>query len=467
MRLRVWRAGLWAAFACILVLFPCPAQPQAAESDPYESALSKADHLMKRGEFVEALSAAQEAIKANEQRFEGYHSAALALYYQESVDPAGRYAQAALARAPEDQRAMVEQLLETIGKKRIYWERVRAGDQAMTKGYVTKAAAEYTEAWRAMPARAEVGLKAARLWEQIQEFTEGAKILRAVAKRAKEPTVVRDAQRLLAAWKGPLDKLGWEKWREGYELYGRWDEADRYQFHHGQDPSGEESVDLARRAVSALTLAFDALQNPGYAASAAAILAREKKDNEAVTLLERGAREAGLKAEEILKEPRLRRLADNEKFLAFLETSYGAAAAATAAAIHREFMDLSGKWDLSAGPFPFGPVRVVQQGSDVTMTVERNNNTNYPAAKAGSMQFEGARRGQRLTGFLTLYGEGGDCAKETARVKAELVLSDDGLEMVSAPPRYYLHSKGQGPGHSCEVKAEDNAYYYWTREPGK
>lgn len=465
MRLRVWRAGLRAAFACILVLFPCPAPPQAAEADPYESALRKADVHMKRGEFVEALSVAQEAIKLNDQRFEGHHSAALALYYQESVDPAARYAQAAMARAPEDQRAMVERLIDAIGKKRTYWERVRAGDQAFAKGYATKAAAEYTEAWRAMPARAEVGLKAARLWEQIQEFTEGAKILRAVAKQAKEPAAVREAQRLLAAWKGPLERLGWEKWREGYELYGRWDEADRYQFHHGQDPSGGESVDLARRAVSALTLAFDALQNPGYAASAAAILAREKKEDEAVALLERGVREAGLKAEEIFREPRLRRLAGHEKFKKFLETTYGSAALAMAAEIHREVLDLSGKWDLSAGPFPFGPVQVAQQGAEVTIVFEKNDNANYPGVKAGSMQFEGARRGQRLAGFLALYGEGGNCAKETARVKAELVLSDDGLELVSVPPRYYLYSKGQG--RSCEVKAEDNDYYYWTRESGK
>jgi hypothetical protein len=261
-----------------------------------------------------------------------------------------------------------------------------------------------------------------------------------------------------------LEKLGWEKWREGYELYGRWDEADRYQFYHGQDPRGEENIDLARRAVSALILAFDALQNPGYALSAAAILAWEKKESEAVALLERGAREAGLKAEDILEEPRLHRLVDSEKFREFLEATYGSAAAARAAGIHREFMDLSGKWDLSAGPFPFGPVRVVQQGAEVTITFEKNDNANYPGTKAGSMQFEGSRRGQRLAGFLTLYGERENCAKETARVKAVLMLSDDGLELVSAPPRYYLVSKGQGAAASCEVKTEDNDYYYWTRD---
>ncbi|MBM4121154.1 MAG: hypothetical protein FJ249_00975 [Nitrospira sp.] len=463
--MRVWRVGLWVAFGCLVILLPYSILRAAtAETGPYESALRKADVHMKRGEFVEALSVAQEAIKLDEQRFEGYHSAALALYYQESVDPATRYAQAAMTRAPEDQRAMVERLIDAIGKKRTYWERVRAGDQAVTKGYVTKAAAEYTEAWRAMPVRAEVGLKAARLWEQIQEYAEGAKILRAVAKQAKEPAVVKEAQRLLAAWKGPLEKLGWEKWREGYELYGRWDEADRYQFYHGQGPSEEESDDLARRAVSALTLAFDALQNPGYAASAAAILAREKKEDEAVALLERGAREAGLKAEEILKEPRLRRLAGRENFKKFLETTYGPAASATAVEIHREVLNLSGRWDLSAGPFPYGPVQVSQQGSEVTIVFEKNDNANYPGVKAGNMQFEGTRREQRLAGVLTLYGERGPCAKETVRVRAELVLSDDGLEMVSVPPRHYLSSRGQGAASSCGVKAEDNGYYYWTRD---
>jgi tetratricopeptide (TPR) repeat protein len=459
---------LWAAFGCLLLLLSYPVlRAAAAEAGPYESALRKADVHMKRGEFVEALSVAQEAIKLDERRFEGHHSAALALYYQESVDQAARYAQAAMARAPEDQRAMVERLIDAIGKKRTYWERVRAGDQAVAKGYTTKAAAEYTEAWRAMPARAEVGLKAARLWEQIQEFTEGAKILRAVAKQAKEPAVVRGAQRLLAAWKGPLEKLGWEKWREGYELYGRWDEADRYQFHHGQDPSGGESVDLARRAVSALTLAFDALQNPGYAVSAAAVLVREKKEDEAVVLLERGATEAGLKAEEIFGEPRLRRLAGHEKFKKFLERTYGSTATAMAAEIHRELSDLSGKWDLWAGPFPFGPVQVAQHGSEVVVTFEKNDNVNYPGAKAGNQQFEGARRGQRLAGFLALYGERRDCAKETTKVKAELVLSDDGLEMVSLPPRHYLSGRGQGAGNACMVKAEDNDYYYWTRDTAR
>ncbi len=461
------RVSLWLGCVGALALWFSPVPLQAAEPDPYESALSRAESLMKRAEFAEALSAAREAIKVDEQRFEGHYSAAQALYYQESIDQAGRYAQAALARVPADRRIMVERLIEAIGKKRIYWERVKAGDQALAKGYVTKAAAEYTEAWRAMPARAETGLKAARLWDQIQEFTEGAKILRSVVKQAKEPAMVGDAQRLLAAWKGPLDKLGWEKWREGYELYERWEEADRYHFHHGQGARSGESIDLARRAVNALILAFDALQNPEYAVSAAAILAWENKDGDAVALLDRGAKEAGLKAEAILTEPRLRRLSDNEKFLAFMETAYGPAAVAAATDIHREFLDLSGKWNLSAGPFPFGSVRVAQQGFEVTMTIEKNNHVGYQTAKAGSTQFEGVRRGQRLTGFLTLYGEGGGCAKETARVKAELVLSDDGLEMVSIPPRYYLHGNSPGTGRLCEIKAEDNAYYYWTRESGK
>jgi hypothetical protein len=181
-----------------------------------------------------------------------------------------------------------------------------------------------------------------------------------------------------------------------------------------------------------------------------------------VALLERGAAEAGLKAEEIFREPRLRRLAGHETFKKFLETAYGSAATAMAAEIHRELSDISGKWDVSAGPFPFGPVLVAQQGSDVIVTFEKNDNVNYPGAKAGSQQFEGARRGQRLAGFLTLYGERRDCAKETTKVKAELVLSDDGLEMVSLPPRHYL--SGRGSASSCTVKAEDNDYYYWTRD---
>ncbi|TAJ28040.1 MAG: hypothetical protein EPO64_04985 [Nitrospirae bacterium] len=455
-------------FACALLFFIGQIPHSAAvETDPYEAAVQKSENLMKRGEFVEALSAAQEAIRLDEKPFAGHYQAALALYYQESVDRAERSARAALARAPADQRAVVERLIEAIGKKRIYWERTRAGDDALARGYITKAAAEYTEAWRAMPSRAEIGLKAAKLWEQRQEFTEGAKILRELAKQTQDPAVAQEARHMLNAWKDTLSKLGWEKWKEGYELYGRWDEADRYYFHQGRDSETAESVDLARRAVSALMLAFDALQHQDYAVSAAAILAWEKKDADAIALLGRGAREAGLRVEQILKEPRVRRLAGNEQFVAFLEATYGASAVTASAAVRRELTDLSGLWDLSAGPFPFGPMRIVQQGADVTITIERNDNAHYPGAKAGSLQFEGVRQGQRLTGSLILYGAKGNCPKETAKVAVELLLSDDGLEIISIPPRHYLVSKGQGGGSTCEGKAEDHDSYYWTRTTGR
>ena len=77
---------------------PAPAAPQPPPSPAYEAAISRADQLVNQGQFLEALSVAQEAIRLDARPFTAYYYAAFALVKRDLPQEAERYAKDALNR---------------------------------------------------------------------------------------------------------------------------------------------------------------------------------------------------------------------------------------------------------------------------------------------------------------------------------------------------------------------------------
>jgi len=198
-----------------------PASPFASSDRPsaqasaYETAISRADHLVKQGRYLEAFSAAKQALELDDSRFTAYYYAAFALFGQDLFDDALPYVKAALTRVPIQDQPAVGRLVVAIRQKHAFSEKVAAGDHALQQGQVAKAAASYTEAWQALPSRDDMALKAARLWiDRAREPVQGAKVLRELSDTAQDATVRDEAQRLLDQVRPAVQAIGEEalKW---------------------------------------------------------------------------------------------------------------------------------------------------------------------------------------------------------------------------------------------------------------
>jgi tetratricopeptide (TPR) repeat protein len=174
-----------------------------------DSALNKADTLVRAGRYPEGLAEAQVAIRLDPTQFKGYYYAAFALYKQGKLDDAERYVQDSLARAPDADKKDVQRLVDAIEQHREIEGKVRVGDDAMTSGLFAKAAEAYTDAWKISPDLAEdVGLKAAHLWgERISDPVRAVAIVNYIIAHPQDPTHLEDARRLLANLQGPLQAV--------------------------------------------------------------------------------------------------------------------------------------------------------------------------------------------------------------------------------------------------------------------
>lgn len=194
---------------CMLLLatawFALPGQAQQSAD---EQAVNRADDLVRQGKFVEALSAAQKAIRLNPNQFKAYYYAAFALYRRDLLNQAKSYAQQALERAPAADKADVQRLLDAIASKEGFTEQVRIGDEALEQGLIAKAATAYTRAWEAVPAREDIGLKAAKLWvERLDNSAEAKRILNGIVASPKDAEVSSQANQMLKGSRPALERV--------------------------------------------------------------------------------------------------------------------------------------------------------------------------------------------------------------------------------------------------------------------
>ncbi|MBI3329244.1 MAG: hypothetical protein HYZ81_21400 [Nitrospinae bacterium] len=169
---------------------------------------------MNQGRYLEAFSAAKQAIQIDESRYTAYYYAAFALFGRDLFDDALPYVKAALTRVPLQDQPAVGRLIVAIKQKRAFSEKVAAGDHALQQGQVAKAATLFTEAWQALPARGDMALKAARLWiDRAREPIQAAKVLRDLGDKAQDATVRDEAQRLLDQVRPAVQAIGEEALR--------------------------------------------------------------------------------------------------------------------------------------------------------------------------------------------------------------------------------------------------------------
>jgi hypothetical protein len=79
---------------------------------------------------------------------------------------------------------------------RVAQQHVAQAQRAEREGLLAKAASEYTRAWELQPARSDAGIKAARLWQQRQDYARAGSILARLIATASEPFLA-EARKML------------------------------------------------------------------------------------------------------------------------------------------------------------------------------------------------------------------------------------------------------------------------------
>jgi ankyrin repeat protein len=176
----------------LCLVLPMPAH---AQNESYDTLVGQATELLK-DHPDQAFSKALAATQLDANRYEGYLWAGVASYRQDQLDTAEKFLKLALDRAPEDKKSFCKDTLKTVSQKRDFLARVAAGDKAVEDGSKAKAAEEYTAAWKLFPNRADVGLKAAQLWNDIHDLTECARVLYPVA-ASEDAEIKKQAKELL------------------------------------------------------------------------------------------------------------------------------------------------------------------------------------------------------------------------------------------------------------------------------
>lgn len=177
-----------------------------AQSMDYSALIGAADVAIKQGDYIGALANAQKALRQDSERFEAYYFCAFALFKRDLLDEATPLANDASRRAPADQKADVQRLLDAISKRRDVIGLIRSGEEALSQGLVPRAAATYREAWMKSMADPAIGLKAADLSIKSGDFPAAATVLRSLAERAIDAGATQRANQLLADIHGQLEK---------------------------------------------------------------------------------------------------------------------------------------------------------------------------------------------------------------------------------------------------------------------
>jgi hypothetical protein len=153
---------------------------------------------VRQGDAVSSLAAAQQALSVDANRYEAYYYSAYALYQQDSLADAGRYASEALRRASDQgTRDQIQTLINAIQRKPVFLAKIRQADAEVTQGVLARAADDYAAAWTGFKSRADIGVKAAELYLRVQQFPQAAAILNEIiAKPAADAATTERAVRL-------------------------------------------------------------------------------------------------------------------------------------------------------------------------------------------------------------------------------------------------------------------------------
>jgi hypothetical protein len=296
--------------------------PVFAQQDAYDQAVSKADSLVREGQFVQALGIAQDAIRLDPTRFKAYYYAAYALYVQDLLERAAPLAKDALgratredrARATDEDRALAQKLVDAIANKKVFIEQVKIADDSIQQGLIAKAAAAYTKAWDVMPVNEGIGLKAAQIWsERLNKPGESARILNYLVEHPQDAGILKQAGDMLQRLGPALQNFYKERMQRGQQhLYANELEAARKTFNEAAQamPKQEEPhLQLARVNAKQIEMS-------GFVPREATLEKAIKELAEAIKL-------GWTSVDDILKTSDFNTLLSNARFLSFIGDALG------------------------------------------------------------------------------------------------------------------------------------------------
>jgi hypothetical protein len=277
-----------------------------ASADSYSEAVIKADELLRANKFEEAFTQAGQAIQIDGSLFEAYFVGGLALYKMDSADLAESYLQKALARAPQEQQAHIQQVLALLQDKKQFNQHVLAAQKAAQDGLRGKAAREYEAAWRKLPVKADIGMQAAQLYVELGNWIQAAGILSAIA---ADPDNLADA----AKARDQLNKIQYQA-EPAYQI-----ELQKVRTLQAQKQSSEAAV--AARALIDLWPA----RAEGLFELARALSAQNSVDA-AREALKKAIRYGTVNLRDLFNEPEFAALLNDPQTSDLLNDAFGAAA---------------------------------------------------------------------------------------------------------------------------------------------
>ena len=154
----------------------------------------------------------------------GSHRRIAQLVQQYGIDfePADEYIKELQREGASDE--LVASVRAASPRARSAREHVLAGDNALSAGYLARAATEYARAWETDALQEEAGLKAARLWKHLG-VAQSATILRALASGTRNPSISQEARLLLNQLMGTIKGMFDEQMANGADALRRKDPA--------------------------------------------------------------------------------------------------------------------------------------------------------------------------------------------------------------------------------------------------
>jgi tetratricopeptide (TPR) repeat protein len=300
------------------------APPDSAQSESYDTVVSKGFAFFQQQKFQDSFAEAGKAINLDANRYEGYFLGGISLYKLDQLDSATSYFQKALIRAPQEQKAKVQEALAAAAHKKDFLVHMRLAQEADGAGLRAKAAREYTAAWDVFEVRDDAGFTAAELWVQLGDYLQADGILSVLIARPHDPEVEKKAISLHATISPQAERAFSEKRDHALAAFARGDYAE----------ADAELQDLAR------TLPRAGMPHVDLALDAVAEGKPQRATDELAEALKRGlVNQGAIFGQQTLRIgiPALERLRQNDSFFAVYRDAYGPEGEAAA----KRFIDLA------------------------------------------------------------------------------------------------------------------------------
>ncbi len=155
-------------------------------ADGYDELVAKVVDALRKSDNASAVSVGREMLNLNRQRYEGHLYLGIALLNQSDFNAAEVSLQAALERAPAQNKDEITTVLTLCRNSKKYATLVSDAQAAEENGLRAKAARLYADAARIFPKETATGLKAAKLLSDLGDTFDAAQIAALVRDNATD-----------------------------------------------------------------------------------------------------------------------------------------------------------------------------------------------------------------------------------------------------------------------------------------